>query len=176
MKLFMSLLLVSLALTACDNSGSSKLNSVSDKTSSKIRTPMQAIEFTLPDLAGKPHSLNEYLEKGPVMLVFFTTWCPYCKKEIPIFKKIYQQYSDKGLQLVAINAGLADSLENAKRYALQYRLPYVVLYDADARISAQYGLQSVPKIFYIQQNGKITSYSRKMDMKAVSSLLQHSQR
>lgn len=174
MKLFISLLLVSLTLTACDDSGSSKLNSVSDKTSSKIRTPKQAIEFTLPDLAGKPHRLNEYLAKGPVMLVFYTTWCPYCKKEIPILKQIYQQYNDKGLQLVAINAGLADSLENSQRYALQYRLPYVVLYDADARVSRQYGLRTVPKIFYIQQNGKINSFSRKMDMKAVSNLLQHS--
>jgi len=171
MKYFMTLLLVGLSLTACDNSDSSKLNSLADKTSSKIKTPKQAINFTLPDLAGKPHRLNEYLEKGPVMLVFFTTWCPYCKKEIPKLKQVYQQYRDKGLQLVAINAGLADSLENAKRYALQYRLPYAVLYDADARISAQYGLQSVPKIFYIQQDGNIALTSRKVQKQAIENLL-----
>jgi len=176
MKYFMTLLLVSLTLTACDNSASSKHNSLADKTGSKIKTPKQAINFTLPDLAGKPHRLNEYLEKGPVMLVFFTTWCPYCKKEIPKLKQVYQQYSEMGLQLVAINAGLADTLENAKHYALQHRLPYAVLYDADARISSQYGLRTVPKIFYIQKNGKIKSDSRKVDMKAVSSLLQRSQR
>jgi len=171
MKLFLSLLLVSLTLTACDNSDSSKLERSSDKTSSKIRTPEQAIEFTLPDLAGKPHQLNEYLEKGPVMLVFFTTWCSYCKKEIPAFKQAYQQYSDRGLQLVAVNAGLADSLDNAKRYALQYRLPYVVLYDADARVSGQYGLQSVPKVFYIQQDGRIIHTSRHLSKRVLSDLL-----
>jgi len=171
MKYFMTLLFVGLSLTACDNSASSKHNSLADKTSSKIKTPKQVINFTLPDLAGKPHRLNEYLEKGPVMLVFFTTWCPYCKKEIPKLKQVYQQYSDKGLQLVAINAGMTDSLENAKRYALQYRLPYVVLYDADARISAQYGLQSVPKIFYIQQDGNIVLTSRKVQKQAIENLL-----
>lgn len=171
MKLFLSLLLVSLTLTACDNSDSSKLERSSDKTSNKITTPTQAIEFTLPDLAGKPLQLNEYLKKGPVMLVFYTTWCPYCKKEIPKFKQAYQLYNDKGLQLVAINAGMADSLDNAKRYALQYRLPYVVLYDAEARVSGQYGLQSVPKIFYIQQDGRITHTSTKVHMQAIEDLL-----
>ena len=105
------------------------------------------------------------------MLVFFTTWCPYCQKEIPKLKQVYQQYGDKGLQLVAINAGLADSLENAKGYALQYRLPYVVLYDADARVSAQYGLQSVPKIFYIQQDGNIVLTSRKTQKQTIEDLL-----
>jgi len=171
MKYFMTLLLVGLSLTACDNSGSSNHNSLADKTSSKIKTPKQAINFTLPDLADKPHRLNEYLKKGPVMLVFFTTWCPYCQKEIPKLKQVYQQYGDKGLQLVAINAGLADSLENAKGYALQYRLPYVVLYDADARVSAQYGLQSVPKIFYIQQDGNIVLTSRKVQKQTIEDLL-----
>ena len=171
MKLFISLLLASLTLTACDNSASSKSNSVNDKTSNKITAPTQAIEFALPDLAGKPHQLNEYLEKGPVMLVFYTTWCPYCKKEIPKFKQVYQQYYDRGLQLVAINAGMADSLDNAKRYALQYRLPYIVLYDAEARVSGQYGLQSVPKIFYIQQDGRITHRSTKVHKQSIEDLL-----
>jgi len=171
MKYFFPFLLASLILMACDSSDSSKRNSLTDQTSSKTHTPKQAIEFTLPDLAGKPHQLNEYLEKGPVMLVFFTTGCPYCKKEIPKLKQAYQQYSDQGLQLVTINAGLADTLEKAKRYALQNRLPYVVLYDEDARVASQYGLQTVPKIFYIQQDGSIVHTSRKVNKQAMEFLL-----
>jgi len=96
------------------------------------------------------------------MLMFFTTWWPYCKKEIPKLEQVYQQYSDQGLQLVAINAGIADTLENAKHYALQHRLPYTLLYDEDARVASQHGLQTVPKIFYIQQNGNIVHTSRKV--------------
>jgi len=167
MKRFMALVFAGLALTACDQPDSSKLGGVTSKTS----TPKQAIEFTLPDLAGKPHRLSEYLAKGPVVLVFFTTWCPYCKKEIPTLKQVYREYDSKGMQLVAINAGLADSLDNAKRYALQYRLPYVVLYDADGVTAGQYGVRTVPKIIYIQPNGRIRHTSQHVDKQAIDGLL-----
>lgn len=166
MKRFMSLVFASIVLTACDQPDSSKLGGVTSKTS----TPKQAIEFTLPDLAGKPHRLSEYLEKGPVMLVYFTTWCPFCKKEIPALKQVYRKYGSTGLQLVAINAGLADSLENAKRYTLQHRLPYVVLYDADGVTAGQYGVRTVPKIIYIQPNGRISHTSLHVDKQAIDGL------
>ena len=167
MKHFISLVFASVVLAACNQSDSSKLSGVTSKT----MTPKQAIEFTLPDLAGKPHRLSEYLEKGPVMLVYFTTWCPYCKKAIPTLKQVYREYGSKGLQLVAINAGLADSLENAKRYALQHRLPYAVLYDADGNTANHYGVRTVPHILYIQKDGRITHTSRHVSKQAIENLL-----
>lgn len=167
MKRLLSLMLISLVLASCNPSDSSKLEGVTSKT----KTPQQAVEFTLPDLAGNPHRLSEYLEKGPVMLVYFTTWCPYCKKAIPTLKQVYREYGSKGLQLVAINAGLADSLENAQRYALQHRLPYAVLYDADGNTADHYGVSAVPIIFYIQKDGRITHTSRHVSQQAIEHLL-----
>jgi len=168
MHLIFSVLLISLMLLAgCEQESTSVIDAgVANKTA-----PKQAIDFTLPDLAGKPHRLVDYLDKGPVMLVFFTTWCPYCEKEIPTLKQVYREYGSKGLQLVAINAGLADSLENARRYALQYRLPYAVLYDTDGTISGQYGVRTVPKIVYIQQDGRISHISRHVNKQAINGLL-----
>lgn len=161
-----SALLISLILLAgCEQQSTAIDAGVADKT-----TPKQAVDFTLPDLAGKPHRLVDYLNKGPVMLVFFTTWCPYCLKEIPALKQVYRDYGEQGLQLVAINAGLADSLENAQHYALQHRLPYAVLYDTDGMISGQYGVRTVPKIVYIQQDGTIHYTSRHVDKQAIDAL------
>lgn len=134
--------------------------------------PKQAIDFTLPDLAGRPHALTEYLERGPVMLVFFTTWCPYCRREIPSLKAAYREYGATGLQVVAVNAGLADSLENARAYALEHRLPYPVLYDADGDIAGRYGVRSVPQLFYILQDGRIGGTSRQVSRRAILSLLE----
>lgn len=170
LHLMFSALLISLTLLAgCEQESTSAINA--DLANKNKIVPKQAVDFTLPDLAGKPHGLAEYLDKGPVMLVFFTTWCPYCKKEIPMLKQVYRQYGSKGLQLVAINAGLADSLENAKQYALQHRLPYVVLYDADGTISGQYGVRAVPKIVYIQQDGDIRHTAQHVDKHAIDDLL-----
>ena len=167
MKRLISLMVISLTLASCNPSDSSKLEGGTSKT----QTPQQAIEFTLPDLAGKPLRLSEYLAKGPVILVYFTTWCPYCKKSIPTLKQVYREYGSKGLQLVAINAGLADSLENAKRYALQHRLPYAVLYDADGNTANLYGVSAVPLVFYIHKDGRITHTSRHVSPQAIENLL-----
>lgn len=166
--LMFSALLIGLTLLAgCEQESTSVINAdLANKTVAK-----QAADFTLPDLAGKPHRLAAYLDKGPVLLVFFTTWCPYCKKEIPTLKQVYREYGSKGLQLVAINAGLADSLENARRYALQHRLPYAVLYDTDGTTAGQYGVRAVPKIVYIQQDGSIRHTSQHVDKQAIDDLL-----
>lgn len=163
--LMFSTLLIGLTLLAgCEQKSTSTINTdLANKT-----VPKQAVDFTLPDLAGKPHSLAGYLDKGPVLLVFFTTWCPYCVKEIPTLKQIYREYGSKGLQLVAINAGLVDSLENAKRYALQHRLPYPILYDTDALVSAKYNVQAVPQMYVIQQNGKIIKSSKHVPQETIS--------
>ncbi len=114
-----------------------------------------AQEFTLPDLAGKPHSLAGYREKGPVMLVFYATWCATCLNEIPALKRIYKEYGEKGLQMVAVNVGLMDSLENAQTYALKHTLPYPVLFDAEAAVAKSYGVKSFPHIFLIRPNGSL---------------------
>lgn len=166
--MFSALLISMMLLAGCEQESTSSIRI----SNAKKTAPKQAIDFTLPDLAGKPHRLVDYLDKGPVMLVFFTTWCPYCKKEIPALKQVYREHGSKGLQLVAINAGLADSLENAKRYALQHRLPYAVLYDTDGTTSGQYGVRAVPKIVYIQQDGNISYTSQYVDKEAIDGLLE----
>lgn len=165
--MFSALLMSTILLAGCEQQSTSAI----DAGVANNAVPKQAVDFTLPDLAGNPHNLNEYLQKGPVMLVFFTTWCPYCKKEIPALKQVYREYGSKGLQLVAINAGLADSLENAKRYALQHRLPYAVLYDMDGITAGKYGVRAVPKIVYIQQDGNMSYTSQYVDKKAIAGLL-----
>lgn len=157
LRAFVYVLLASATLAGCDRGDSP--SAVPDTKRPKLE---QAIAFTLPDLAGRPHTLAEYLERGPVMLVFYTTWCPYCRREIPALKQAYHNYAPKGLQVVAVNAGLADSLENARAYAAQHTLPYPVLYDADAKIAALYRVRSVPRIFLIRQNGQILKADRRV--------------
>lgn len=132
----------------------------------------QATDFTLPDLAGRSHELGDYLKHGPVLLVFFTTWCPYCRRAIPTLKQIHTDYAPQGLTVVAVNAGLADTLENARRYSLEHRLPYPVLYDADAAVSARYGVQAVPRIYLIRQDGSIAADVMRVPRMEVDKLME----
>lgn len=161
------LLIGTLLLAGCERENASSIGA----SNSAPSAPQRAIDFTLPDLAGRPHTLAEYLNRGPVMLVFFTTWCPYCRKEIPALKQAYAEHGVKGLNVVAINAGLADSLENARAYALEHRLPYPVLYDADATVSSRYGVKVVPRVYLIRQDGRIVAVTMRVPYDKLRKLL-----
>lgn len=156
-------------LAGCERQEASTL----DVDAPQHAVPVRAVEFSLPDLAGRPHALSEYLARGPVMLVFFTTWCSYCRREIPAWKAAYKEFHGMGLQVVAVNAALADNLENARRYALQHQLPYPVLYDAEGTVAAQYGVRAVPRIYLIEQGGDIVESASHVRQERLQTLLAH---
>ncbi|HLT23773.1 MAG TPA: TlpA disulfide reductase family protein, partial [Ignavibacteria bacterium] len=60
-------------------------------------------DFTLQDLDGNDVSLSKLLEKGPVFLSFWATWCSPCKDEMKEMQKIYEKYKDQGFTYLAVN-------------------------------------------------------------------------
>jgi len=58
-------------------------------------------DFTLPDRIGIPHKISEWDGKV-IVLNFWATWCRPCRKEMPMFYQLQQDYQDKGLQFVGI--------------------------------------------------------------------------
>ncbi len=66
-----------------------------------IDPPERSIPFTLPDLEGRPRSLSEWSGKV-VVLNFWATWCPPCKREIPAFLSLMETLGERGLQVVGI--------------------------------------------------------------------------
>lgn len=160
------LLSLLLMLASCEQETSTIETSVN-------RTPLtHAIEFSLPDLAGRHHTLREYMERGPVLLFFYATWCPYCQRQIPALKAAHREFGVKGLQVVGINTGLADNEENAQAYALKHRLPYAILFDANAEVSALYHIQAVPKYYLIAQDGQILASTTKFPHKPLATIFE----
>lgn len=133
---------------------------------------MRAPEFVLPDLAGRPHRLQEYLDR-PVLLYFFTSWCPVCRSQIPQLKEIERNSDSLGVRLVAIGAGLADTSENIRTYAVQHRLPYVVLYDDGSAFSEQLGVKNVPAAFLVLTDHCMIPIGSRVSVADIQALLAH---
>ena len=106
--------------------------------------------FTLPDLSHEPISISTW-DGNVVLINFWATWCPPCRKEIPAFVETLKQYAHRGFQIVGIAIDNRDAvdefvksldadypqlmaeengIELAKRYGNHYgALPYSVLID-----------------------------------------------
>lgn len=118
-----------------------------------VEVEYDAPSLTLSSLDGKEHSLDEY--RGQVVLVnLWATWCPPCKAEMPILDTYFQEHSDEGFTLIAINDG--DTKEDVITFVENYGLSFPVWIDTEhkATINA-FKTQSLPSSFVLDREGVI---------------------
>ena len=135
----------------------------SDTNSSKA-----AIDFTLIDQNGKSHQLSKY--KGKVVFLnFWTTWCGYCKKELPDLQELYQEYGNNQNEVIFLGVTnpkteksqyASDvSVPEIKQFIKQNDLTFPMLFDETSEIYASYSVYSFPTSLLINQKGEVEWYS-----------------
>ena len=112
------------------------------------------LNFTLKDINGNDVALSAY-EGKVVLLDFWATWCPPCKKEIPGFIDLYNNYRSRGF--VVLGVSMDDSPSDAKRFAQKLKMNYPVLIGAGRDdVERAFGpLPGLPTSFIIARDGKI---------------------
>jgi len=113
----------------------------------------QAPEFTLSDISGNRVSLSDYRGKKAVLLIFWTTWCPYCRVALKSLKEDRRSFEDMGIEMLAINAG--ESSQKANSFAQRLGLDFKVLLDPGTVVSDNYDVLGVPTYFVITKGGRI---------------------
>ncbi len=116
---------------------------------------ISAPDVNLQDIAGKVWRMKDFRGKV-VMLDFTTTWCPYCLKDIPKLKKVYERYRPLGLEFASIY--IQESSRKVSSFAEKHSLPYPVLLDPDARAAMSYGVRGVPTKVIIGRDGYIVCW------------------
>jgi peroxiredoxin len=112
----------------------------------------KAPAFVLKDLKGNDVKLSDYRGKI-VLLVFGTTWCPYCRAEIPRLKEIYSRYRGKGLEIV--NIDIQESEEKVSSFTTKHKIPYKVLLDKTGGVARAYKVRGVPTKILVGKDGTI---------------------
>ncbi len=72
-------------------------------TNTGIETGQKAPAFTLSTVDGKELDLESFGRDKSLLLVFGATWCPHCRHEVPLLKEYYNEFKDKGLEVLGID-------------------------------------------------------------------------
>ena len=89
----------------------------------------------------------------PMMLVFWNTWCPECKDELPKINRLAERIGPKGVAILAINTGLNDSESKARAYWKMYGYVFPVGFDHSFEIGRAFRLIGVPTLFLVDSKG-----------------------
>ena len=132
-----------------------------------MRLPIgeKAPDFSLPGVDGKTHSLQNFPDK-PVLVVMFTcNHCPYVQAYEDRLIAIQNDYADRDVQLLAINANetrnypeddFPHMVERAKKKA--YNFPY--LRDENQSVAEAYGAHYTPEIFVLDRERRLRYIGR----------------
>ena len=122
--------------------------------------------FTLDDLSGKPWTLKDL--KGKVVLLnFWATWCPPCRKEMPDLESLYKRFGPQGFVILGVSDEDAPVVQ---KFIAQQGITYPVLLDPGRKVNTLFQIEGIPKSFVYDREGKIVAQS--IDMRTRGQFLE----
>jgi len=123
-------------------------------------------EFSLKDLTGKSCTFSEL--RGKVVLVnFWATWCPPCRKEMPDLEALYTQFASQGLVILGISDEEAAKVEPFIR---EHKITFPVLLDPGRDVNTMFVVEGIQKSFVYDREGKLVAQS--IDMRTREQFLE----
>ena len=124
------------------------------------------LDFTLKDLSGKSWTFSEL--RGKVVLVnFWATWCPPCRKEMPDLETLYERFRAKGFVVLGISD---EDAAKVVPFIGERKLAFPVLLDPGRRVNEMFVVEGIPKSFVYDREGKLVAQS--IDMRTQKQFLE----
>lgn len=112
-------------------------------------------DFSATTLDGKKISYSADLKgKKPVYLIFWATWCPVCRKELPQVKELRNKLGDR-IEFIGINVGINEREDDVRGYVKKNNLDLTMVFDKDTKISRSFGVMGTPTQMIIDRSGTV---------------------
>ena len=125
----------------------------------------QKADFSLSDLQGRSWHLQEL--RGKVVLVnFWATWCPPCRKEMPDLQALFDKYKEQGFVILAISD---EDAAKVSPFIAERKVNYPVMLDPGRKVNELFQVEGIPKSFVYDREGKLVAQS--IDMRTRNQFL-----
>lgn len=119
-----------------------------------IAEPYPAPALKLRDLDGVSHDLAAL--RGKVVVVnFWATWCPPCRREMPSLERLRQQFAGQGLEVLAVDVGEDADTVFAFTGQLDPAPTFPLLLDTDSAVMQRWRVRGLPTTFVVDGDGRV---------------------
>ena len=116
------------------------------------------------DVDDRQVAFPEVLEGKPAVMVFWATWCPYCRAFMPSLESILEDYSDRGVKVVATNTR-EEADGDPKGYLRDLGFAMTGILGGDG-IAADYDVHFIPGLMVVDGTGTVSWRRESTDLPA----------
>jgi thiol-disulfide isomerase/thioredoxin len=119
-----------------------------------IEPPVQAPAFLLEDMDGERHTLEDF--HGQVVLMnFWASWCPPCRREMPSLERLYLNMKGKPFTVLAVNQWETPDHVFAYLGDLGVFPTFPILFDRNSAVAEAFGVKGLPTTVILDKQGRI---------------------
>ncbi|NOZ36808.1 MAG: TlpA family protein disulfide reductase [Gammaproteobacteria bacterium] len=108
--------------------------------------------LVLTDINGVKHDIRDYRGK-PVIINFWATWCPPCRRELPSMNRAWGKIKAEGIVMLAV--GVGEDKDSVVDFMTDYPIDFTVLLDSQAEVSAHWPVDALPTTFVLDRQGRL---------------------
>jgi peroxiredoxin len=121
---------------------------------SKAGVHKTASDCVFYNMDGQELKIGNYKGKN-VILLFWTTWCPYCRESLPVANSMYPDMMESGIELFGVN--IQESQDLVTQYINAHPVDFQILSDKDGSCARSYGVVGIPSYILINKQGKVVA-------------------
>lgn len=102
------------------------------------------------DASGRKVSFRSFIGRKPLVVVFWATWCPVCRSEVPTLNRLA---ADPAIRVLAVNLG--ENEQKVQTFKASYQVGYPVVRDPDWQTTATYQVVGIPACLILDEGGQV---------------------